>query len=198
MLRPSERLAGARLYFISGDARRASPPRCAAGSTSFQLRDKGSGDDALLPRPPRRAGCATRAGALLMVNDRPDIAVAAGADGVHVGQDDMTARRGPRDRRAGSARRAVHAHARPDRRRVPRGRRLHRRRPGVRDARPRPGAPAVGPALVAYAARHATVPFFAIGGIDAGNAHEVVAAGARRIAVVRAIAAGGRPRGRCA
>jgi thiamine-phosphate pyrophosphorylase len=51
----------------------------------------------------------------------------------------------------------------------------------------KPGRPAVGLELVRYAAAHATVPFFAIGGIDAGNAGAVRAAGARRVAVVRAL-----------
>jgi thiamine-phosphate pyrophosphorylase len=45
----------------------------------------------------------------------------------------------------------------------------------------------VGTALVGYAAAHARVPFFAIGGIDAGNVGDVIVAGARRVAVVRAI-----------
>ena len=45
-----------------------------------------------------------------------------------------------------------------------------------------------------FAAAHAPVPFFAIGGIDASNVGDVVAAGARRVAVVRAIADAGDPR----
>ena len=51
----------------------------------------------------------------------------------------------------------------------------------------KPGRPAVGLELVRYAAAHATVPFFAIGGIDTHNIGEVVVAGARRVCVVRAI-----------
>ena len=51
----------------------------------------------------------------------------------------------------------------------------------------KPGRPAVGLDLVRYAAAHAATPFFAIGGIDAGNVADVRAAGATRIAVVRAI-----------
>jgi thiamine-phosphate pyrophosphorylase len=51
----------------------------------------------------------------------------------------------------------------------------------------KPGRPAVGLDLVRYAVAHAATPFFAIGGIDAGNAPDVRAAGATRIAVVRAI-----------
>ena len=50
------------------------------------------------------------------------------------------------------------------------------------------GRPAVGVELVRYAAAHASVPFFAIGGLDAGNVHDVLAAGATRIVVLRAIA----------
>ena len=49
------------------------------------------------------------------------------------------------------------------------------------------GRPAVGLELVRYAAEHARMPWFAIGGIDAGNVADVVGAGATRIAVVRAI-----------
>ena len=51
----------------------------------------------------------------------------------------------------------------------------------------KPGRPPVGLALVGYAADHARVPFFAIGGIDAANVSAVLEAGARRIAVVRAL-----------
>ena len=55
------------------------------------------------------------------------------------------------------------------------------------------GRPAVGLELVTHAARHAKLPFFAIGGIDPGNVAEVLAAGARRICVVRAIRDAGDP-----
>jgi thiamine-phosphate pyrophosphorylase len=58
----------------------------------------------------------------------------------------------------------------------------------------KPGRPAVGLELVRYAAAHATVPFFAIGGLDAGNLAEAVDAGARRAVVLRAIADAGDPR----
>ena len=57
----------------------------------------------------------------------------------------------------------------------------------------KPGRPAVGLELVSYAAAHATVPFFAIGGINAGNVQDVCAAGARRVAVVRALAEASEP-----
>jgi thiamine-phosphate pyrophosphorylase len=52
----------------------------------------------------------------------------------------------------------------------------------------KPGRPAAGPAYVEYAARTVTKPWFAIGGLDAGNVDEVLRRGAARIVVVRAIA----------
>jgi thiamine-phosphate pyrophosphorylase len=58
----------------------------------------------------------------------------------------------------------------------------------------KPGRPAVGLELVRYAATNARVPFFAIGGIDADNAGEVLDAGARRLVVLRAIAGAEDPR----
>jgi thiamine-phosphate pyrophosphorylase len=57
----------------------------------------------------------------------------------------------------------------------------------------KPGRPAVGLELVRYAAGHSRVPFFAIGGINAGNIGDVVAAGAQRVAVVRALTEAGEP-----
>src|SRR4051794_18606656 len=90
------RLARARLYLVC-DARpggRAPEPVLRAalrgGVDVVQLRDKSLGDDALLREAARfRAVCAEH-DALFIVNDRPDLAVAAEADGVHVGQDDAT------------------------------------------------------------------------------------------------------------
>ena len=58
----------------------------------------------------------------------------------------------------------------------------------------KPGRAATGLDVVRHAARHAQVPFFAIGGIDAGNLADVLDAGARRVAVVRAIAHAQDPR----
>jgi thiamine-phosphate pyrophosphorylase len=57
----------------------------------------------------------------------------------------------------------------------------------------KPGRPPVGLELVRYAAEHASVPFFAIGGLDAENAAETIDAGAQRLCVLRAIAAATNP-----
>jgi thiamine-phosphate pyrophosphorylase len=64
----------------------------------------------------------------------------------------------------------------------------------VHETPTKPGRPAVGLELVRYAAERARKPWFAIGGIDAANASEVVSAGARRVVVVRAIRDAADPR----
>jgi thiamine-phosphate pyrophosphorylase len=116
----------------------------------------------------------------LVVNDRPDLAVLCGAEFVHVGQDDV-----PVDeaRRFGVGV-GLSTHAEPE---IDAAAADYI---GVGPVYPTPtkeGRPAVGLELVRYAAARARVPWFAIGGIDESNAEDVVAAGATRIAVVRAI-----------
>jgi len=116
----------------------------------------------------------------LVVNDRPDLAVLCGAEFVHVGQNDI-----PIDeaRRFGIGV-GLSTHAEPE---IDAAAADYI---GVGPVYPTPtkeGRPAVGLELVTYAARRARTPWFAIGGIDASNAEEVVAAGATRVAVVRAI-----------
>jgi thiamine-phosphate pyrophosphorylase len=163
----------------------------AGGVDVVQLRDKAASDDELLAAAAIARGLCDDAGALLILNDRPDLVAAAGADGCHVGQDDMgvaqaRALAGPEALvgRSTHAPQDIAAAADADYIGV-----------GPVHATPtKPGRPAVGLALVRHAAAHATVPFFAIGGIDATNAGAVVAAGARRIAVVRAIADAADPR----
>jgi thiamine-phosphate pyrophosphorylase len=126
-------------------------------------------------------------GVLFVVNDHPEIAVEVRADGVHVGQDDMAVA-------------DVRALVGPD---MLIGLSTHA--PGEIDAvdsalvdyigvgpvhatPTKPGRPAVGLELVRYAAAHARVPFFAIGGLDAHNVGEALEAGASRICVLRAVA----------
>ena len=62
------------------------------GATMIQLREKALDDDAFLEEAVRMKALCARYGAPLIVNDRVDIALSAGADGVHVGQEDMDAR----------------------------------------------------------------------------------------------------------
>ncbi len=120
-------------------------------------------------------------GVPLVVNDRPDLAVLAGADAIHVGPGRPPGRGGTTVRPPG---RPVDARVRRDRRL---DRRLPRRRARPRDARRRRAARRSGSSSSATPPRSARAPWFAIGGIDATNVADVVAAGATRIAVVRAI-----------
>jgi thiamine-phosphate pyrophosphorylase len=187
-----DRLERARLYFVTdlraglGALLRAA---LAGGVDMVQLRDKRASDDELLEAAAVARAACDEHGALLWLNDRPDLALAAGADGVHVGQDDEP---------VADVRRAVG----PD---VLVGLSTHS--PGQLDAAlattdadelsvgpvwetpTKEGRPAAGLDYVRYAARRAgrDRAWFAIGGIDAGNIADVVAAGAERAVVVRAI-----------
>lgn len=192
------RLSAARLYLVCdarGDGRDLGAFLDAAlrgGVDLVQLRDKDGDDDAVLAAAPAFAAAAERHGALFVLNDRPDLVAAAGADGVHVGQDDMPLSEARAlvgaDRIVGLS---THTPAQVD------GATEAAAQPGGIDyfavgpvhATPtKPGRPAVGLELIAHAAsEQRPVPWFAIGGIDAETVAPVVAAGARRAVVVRAL-----------
>ncbi len=125
------------------------------------------------------------AGALLIVNDRPQVALAAGADGVHVGQEDMPVAE-VRELVGHELLIGVSTHAPAE---IDAAAAADYLGVGPVHATPtKPGRPAVGLELVRYAATNAPRPFFAIGGLATENIGEVLDAGATRIAVVRAIA----------
>jgi thiamine-phosphate pyrophosphorylase len=181
---PRERLATARLYLVCPARPRAWLEAAVHGGVDLlQLRDKTLDDDGIVAA----AREFRDTGALFVLNDRPDLVEACGADGVHVGQDDAT----PAQARAavGPERivgRSTHAHAQaraaqadPDVDYVAVG--------PVHATPTKPGRPAAGLAYVEQAAEIVEKPWFAIGGLDAGNVHEVLERGATRIVVVRAI-----------
>ncbi len=189
-----QRLGQARLYLVCDERPDSFLVAALHGGVEIvQLRIKAADDDDRIIAVARRyAGLCRSAGALLILNDRPDLVSAAGVDGVHIGQDD-----GP----VGQARDLVG----PERLVG-----LSTHTSGQIDAVPetavdyigvgpvhatptKPGRPAVGLELVRYAVEHASLPFFAIGGIDATNVTTVAAAGARRIAVVRALTEAAEP-----
>ncbi len=187
------RLAGARLYLVC-DGRPAGrgpsellPAAIAGGVDVVQLRDKTLGDEELLSLAREAREICERHGALFVVNDRPVVARDSGADGVHVGQDDMPLAEvrelvGP-DMLIG-----LSTHAPPE---IEASDAALADYIGVGPVYATPtklGRPAVGLELVRYAAAHTPVPFFAIGGINVDNIDEVLAAGASRVCVLRAIA----------
>lgn len=187
-----ERLERARLYLVC-DRR---PPEflraaLAGGVDVVQLRDKTASEDELLAAASTFRKCVDEAGALFILNDRPDLAVAAGADGVHVGQEDMD----PVAARAivGAERivgRSTHSAAQVD---AATG--VDYIAVGPVHATPtKPGRRAAGLDPVRHAATHARVPWFAIGGIADETIGAALEAGARRVVVVRAITEAPDPR----
>jgi thiamine-phosphate pyrophosphorylase len=192
------RLAAARLYLVCncmpgerdlGDFLAAA---ISGGVDVVQLREKNLEDEFLTEAASVAADACDAHGALFILNDRPDIAAAVRADGVHVGQDDLPVAHtrkivGP-EMLIGLS---THAPSEID-----------AAAPVTADGTPhvdyigvgpvhttptKPGRPAVGTELVSYASAHAHVPFFAIGGIDSENVLTVLDAGAARICVLRAI-----------
>jgi thiamine-phosphate pyrophosphorylase len=206
------RLTQARLYLCTdarrerGDLAAFADAALAGGVDIIQLRDKGSpGEERFGPLEARDelaaleilAGAARRHGALLAVNDRADIARAAGAGIMHLGQDDLP---------LPVAREIIG----PD---VLIGRSTHDTdQVAVALTEPvdyfcagpcwptptKPGRSAPGLELLRFAADQSPVseskPWFAIGGIDSQRLPQVLAVGARRVVVVRAITAAEDPR----
>lgn len=186
--RRRQRLRSSSLYLCIGCGDEEVAAAALRGGTDMvQLRDKEAGDDRLLASAARLRELCDRAGGLLWVNDRPDLAVAAGADGVHVGQGDVPVA----DARAvvgADVLVGVSTHA-PGQLGAALASEADQISVGPVWATPtKEGRPAAGLEYVRHAATVAgDRPWFAIGGIDSDNLAEVVAAGARRVVVVRAI-----------
>ena len=185
---PRERLADTRLYLVCDARPRAFLDAALRGGADLiQLRDKSLSDEGLIEAAKVFRAAADAHGALFILNDRPDLVEACAADGVHVGQDDGTpaaarATIGP-DRVVG---RSTHAPAQADEADADED--VDYMAVGPVHATPtKPGRPAAGLEYVAYAARTASKPWFAIGGLDATTLPAAVQAGARRAVVVRAI-----------
>jgi thiamine-phosphate pyrophosphorylase len=124
--------------------------------------------------------------ALFIINDRVDIAHIVGADGVHLGQDDIDID-SARHLLGKDAIVGLSTHA-PDQalKAVEAGADYIGVGP-VFETPTKPGRKSVGLEYVEWASKNVEIPWFAIGGINQDNAHEVISAGASRIAVVRAI-----------
>jgi thiamine-phosphate pyrophosphorylase len=187
-----ERLARARVYVVTdarsgrGDLGAFLEQILSAGADIVQLREKEAEAGDLLRWGETFRSVAARHGALFVVNDRPDVAVALGADGVHTGQSDLpveivrklvgpdmligTSTHDP-SQLSGASPQADYLCAGP-----------------VYPTPTKPGRPGTGLALIRFAAeqiRHR--PWFAIGGINRATLSGVAEAGARRIVVVRAV-----------
>lgn len=160
------------------------------GADCIQWRDKTSGDLRFLEVARDLRRLTRRLGSLFVVNDRLDVALLAGADAVHLGQEDLPIREA---RRLGAGRLLI-------------GRSTHSLAQALAAERERadyigvgpvfstptkPDYPAVGLRLIRQVRDRVRIPWFAIGGIDLQTAALVLSAGASRVAAVRAVA--GRP-----
>ena len=183
-----ERLRRARLYLVvEAAAEHVLPAALRGGVDMVQLRDRELDDDSLLEAAARFRSVCEAHGALFWLNDRPDLALAAQADGVHVGQDDAPPGM-VRDQVGEELLIGLSTHS-PEQLDAALGSEADQLSVGpVWETPTKPGRPAAGLDYVRHAAAHAGErPWFAIGGIDEANIGEVVEAGARRVVVVRAI-----------
>jgi thiamine-phosphate pyrophosphorylase len=156
------------------------------GLSLVQYRDKDTDDSTRFENAQKLRSLCHTYDALFIVNDRVDLALAVDADGVHLGQDDLPfewARRmmgqdkiigrsthSPEQLEAAIAQGADYVGVGP-----------------VYETPTKAGRTAVGLDYVKYAAQNCPIPWYAIGGIDTQNIHEVLGAGAQRVSVVRAI-----------
>jgi thiamine-phosphate pyrophosphorylase len=188
------RLRDARLYLCTdarrdrGDLAEFLDAVLANGVDIVQLRDKGLEARQEIEYAPVFADAASRHGALFSINDRADVASVVRPDVLHLGQDDLP---------IAAAReilgddvligRSTHAEAEVDEARSADD--VDYFCVGPTWPTPtKPGRPAPGLPLLAHAAATGTSrPWFAIGGIDGSTLDQVLAAGARRVVVVRAV-----------
>jgi thiamine-phosphate pyrophosphorylase len=194
-----QRLAGVRLYVLLTGANCKAAldwtvrEAAAGGAGMFQLREKNLGDRELLERARLVRRWTREAGALFIVNDRPDIARLAEADGVHLGQDDLPVKEARRNMGPGLLV-GVSTHN------------IGQLRQAVLDGASYVG---IGPTFpsatkefrgragleyVRQALAETSLPAFVIGGVTLQNAGEAAAAGARRFAVSQAICGADDPR----
>jgi len=160
----------------------------AGGADAIQLREKNTPDDVFLAMAAELRELTDEMGRLLIINDRPDIAAIVGADGVHLGQEDLPINETRRLIRPGSIiGRSCHS-VQDARNAINEGADYVALGP-MFQTRTKNRTP-VGPALLeefAEAFTEISLPVVAIGGIDATNVEQIVRRGARCIAVCGAI-----------
>jgi thiamine-phosphate pyrophosphorylase len=193
-----QRLASVRLCAIVTEAFCSCPyermieEAIRGGAGMIQVREKQMDDSSRLRQARLAREITRRAGALLIVNDRADIAQLADADGVHVGQDDLAVRDARRVL-GPTALVGVSTHSLDQvRRAVLEGANYI----GVGPTFPshtKSFSQYSGLDFVREAVNETTLPAFAIGGIDESNVERLVAAGAHRIAVSRSLCTAGPP-----
>jgi thiamine-phosphate pyrophosphorylase len=193
-----ERLRTARLYFVCDarpegrDLEALLRAALSGGVDIVQLREKQLGRVEIERAADTfRRVCDTYS-APFIINDDPELARACDADGVHIGQDDGSVAQA-RELLGPDALIGLSTHSEEQIAAAADADVDHISVGPIWETPTKVGRPAVGLDLVAHAAEHAAHPFFAIGGIDPGNAAAVIEAGATRLCVVRAIRDAGDP-----
>jgi thiamine-phosphate pyrophosphorylase len=197
-LRPAGRLAGGGLCVLLTESLCTRPwtevlrAILAGGAAAVQVREKAMDHGALLAHAREVVRASHEAGALALVNDRPDIAVLAAADGVHVGQGDLApheVRRivGP-DRLVG-----VSTHSLVQARAAAEAGADYLGCGPMFQSTTKPQEVIPGPTLAAEVTREAGLPVMAIGGITAETAPAVLAAGVKWLAVSSVVCAAADP-----
>jgi thiamine-phosphate pyrophosphorylase len=191
-----QKLRQARLYLVtmpSDNLLATVEAALEGGLTLVQYRDKEREDRDRLEMAAALCNLCHKYDALFLVNDRPDIALAVGADGVHVGQHDLPVK----------AVRSIlgrgyiigQSTTNPEELQLALDADADYIGVGPVYATPtKPGKAAAGLEYVGYVAKQVSIPWFAIGGIDGENLPEVIRAGASRVAVVRSLIQADRPK----
>lgn len=192
-----------RLYVITGESyhpgrtmTEVMEAALAGGADIVQLRDKNATAAELLGKAVDLRRLTRRYGALFVVNDDVELALAADADGVHLGQDDMPLAQA-RHRAGRQLLIGISTHNIEQALAAERGGADYIGVGPVYPTATKPGRQAVTTAYVAEAAAAINIPFFAIGGIAPATAETVLAAGARRLCAVSAVVGAPDPTGVC-
>ncbi len=182
-------LASARLYLVTmpvPDLLGSVEKALQGGLTLVQYRDKTSDDAVRLEQAQQLCQLCHNYGALFIINDRVDLALAVGADGVHLGQNDISISLARQILGSQKIVGRSTTNATEMEKALQEGADYIGVGP-VYETPTKAGKSAAGLEYVRYAAEHATVPWFAIGGIDQNNILDVIQNGGRSVAVVRAI-----------
>ena len=194
-----QRLAWARLYLVcearpnDRDPEELLRAALSGGVGMLELRDRELTGARLAQHAETFRRLADTFGAPFIVNDDPELALELKADGVHVGQDDIS----PAEARGiigpdGIIGLSTHSREQIE---AAQSEPVDYISVGPIWATPtKQGRPATGLELIEFASRKAMLPWFAIGGIDPQNVEKVVQAGAQRVCVVRAIRDASDPR----
>ncbi len=164
----------------------------AGGCRMVQLREKAMPLSELFPVAEVLRRRSREAGALFIVNDRADLALALDADGLHLGQDDLPGIAGRRLLRPGMIL-GVSTHDADQARRALADGADYIAVGSMFSTGTKPGFQLVGPDLIRRVRPEIAIPLVAIGGITEDNCEEVVSAGADAVAVISAVCAAADP-----